>query len=228
MRYGIPAYGSGLMPPGFVTLQSLRDLVQGTWQEVAQWFVAKPRIFALPHPEQQILFEYAPRLRTAIRGAMGDANWDRLYFDASNTSLGTGSISHVIGRRPPLYIDTRRIFGLPEHGHRAITAPDIAIAVQVLRAAPALLELDDDGRPIAQRWMPTSLRLQGWLLDEHVSQLEELTPTPCDGFLFVIYNNEAGRRTTVDTRDIASWASWNQPSKSLWWASRHFRAKSSG
>ena len=81
------------MQPGFVTLQSLRDLVQGTWQDVARWFVAKPRIFALPHPEQQILFEYASRLRAAIRANVGDAHWDRLYFDASNSTLGTTAVA---------------------------------------------------------------------------------------------------------------------------------------
>lgn len=208
-----------------VSREQLRGLIEGTWEEVARWFIAKPRLFTLPHPEQQLLFEYASRLRYAIRANSGHATWDRLYFDASSTSLGTGSIAHVVARRPPLYIDTRRLFGLPDHGPRDLTTPDAAVAIQVVRSAPELLDLDDDGRPRSQRWMPVSVRLQGWLLDEHVAQLEELSAAPCDGFLFVVYSNDARRNTAVDTRDVASWASWHQPSSTLWWASRHFRAR---
>ncbi len=213
------------MTGSLVSREQLRNLIEGTWEEVARWFIAKPRVFTLPHPEQQILFEYASRLRSAIRAACSQASWDRLYFDASSSSLGTGSVVHVVPRRPPLYIDTRKLYGLDDHGPRQVATPDAAVAVQVLRSAPELLDLDEDGRPRTQRWMPTSMRLQGWLLDEHVAQLEELSGAPCDGFLFVVYSNDARRVTTVDARDVASWASWHQPTTTLWWASRHFRAR---
>ena len=210
-----------------LTLASLRDVVDGVWQEVAHWLMQKPRIFSLAHPEQQILFEYASRLREALRATAGQPRWDRMYFDASTVSLGSGAVSHVIGRRPPLYIDTRRLFGLSDHEPRSAEHADLAVSIQVLRAAPAQLALDEDGRPQSQRWMPVSLRVQDFLLQEHVTELERITSSPCDGTLFVVYSNESGRRTGVDAREIASWASWHQPAPTFWWASRHFRARNS-
>lgn len=50
-----------------MSLTQVRNLAEGTWEEVTRWFSAKPGIFTLPHPEQQLLFEYADRLRRAIR-----------------------------------------------------------------------------------------------------------------------------------------------------------------
>ena len=50
-----------------MTVTQVRNLVEGTWDEVTRWFSAKPGIFTLPHPEQQLLFEYADRLRRAVR-----------------------------------------------------------------------------------------------------------------------------------------------------------------
>ena len=206
-----------------LNLGQIRQVVEATWQEVAGWFSAKPRIFTLPHPEQQVLFEFAARLRDSLRAVSQQPSWDRLYFDGSAVSLGTATASYV-AQRPPIYVDTRRLFGLPDHAPRQESTPDLAIAIQVLRSAPAVLRLAEDGRPENQRWMPVSIDLQGWLLEEHVAQLEELSASACDGYLFVVYSNEASRRTAVDTRDVASWASWHQPGPNLWWASRHFRA----
>lgn len=206
-----------------ITLPSLRRVVEATWDDVTRWFIAKPRIFALPHPEQQILFEYADRLRASIRSLCGNHSWDRLYFDSSSATLGGYPLAHLVTRRPPIYVDTRQLFGLTS-GTRDASAPDIAIAVQVLRSSSELIDMDDDGRPRHQAFLPTSVRAQGKLLEEHVAQLEELSQGACDGFVFVVYSNEARRRTAVDLREVASWASWQQPTDTLWWTSRHFRA----
>ena len=210
-----------------ITLQSLRRVVESTWEDVAQWFGAKPRIFSLPHPEQQVLFEYADRLRASIRSLCGNHGWDRLYFDSSSATLGGYPLAHMVTRRPPIYVDTRQLFGLTS-GVRDANTPDIAVAVQVLRSSSELIDMDEDGRPRHQSWMPTSVRAQGKLLEEHVEQLEELTLGACDCFLFVVYSNEARRRTAVDLREVASWASWHQPNDTLWWTSRHFRAQRKG
>lgn len=208
-----------------VSLNQLRHIVEGTWEEVARWFGAKPGIFTLPHPEQQLLFEYADRLRRAIRHLVGNHNWDRLYFDATTISLSCTPLPAAIGRRPPIYVDTRQLFGLSQHAQRDASTPDLAVGLQILRSSTELLELDDDGRPRRQSWTPSSIRLQGWLLEEHVRHLEDLCANACEGFLFVVYSNEARRRTAVDSREVASWASWHQPTETLWWTARHFRAK---
>jgi hypothetical protein len=210
-----------------LTLSQVRNLVDGTWDEVAHWFTAKPGIFTLPRPEQQLTFELADRLRRAIRHLVGNHNWDRLYFDSTTVTLERAPIP-LDGRRPPIYIDTRQLFGLPSHGTREATTPDLAISVQVLRAATDLLELDEDGKPRKQSYLPASVRLQGWLLEEHVNHLETLSASACEGFLFVVYSNDARRQTPVDAREVASWASWHRPSETLWWTSRHFRAKPRG
>lgn len=205
-----------------VNVQSLRRVVEATWDEVTRWFSAKPRIFSLPNPEQQILFEYADRLRASIRTLCGNQAWDRLYFDSSSATLGGYPLAHRVTRRPPIYVDTRQLYGLTS-GTRDASSPDIAIAIQVLRAASELIDLDEDGRPRHQSWMPTNIRAQGKLLDEQIEQLEELSRGACDGYLFVAYSNEARRRTAVDLREVASWASWQPAGETLAWASRHFR-----
>lgn len=211
------------MQPNTLNLPQLRRVIQNTWEEIAAWLIAKPRVLALPHPEQQILFEMACRLRATVRSLAGNAAWDRLYFDGSSSTLGSHAIADAVGRHPPIYLDTRQLFQV-ETGQRTANQPDVAVAVHVLRSCNEILDLDDDGRPRHQSWLPTSLRAQGWILEEHVRQLGDLTGD-CDGFLFVVYSNEARRRTSVDLREVASWASWHQPTETFWWASRHFRAK---
>ena len=206
-----------------LTLIQLRQAVSSTWEEIAAWLVAKPRICRLPHPEQQIQFEYAVRLREKLRASTGLEGWDRLYFDGTTTSLVCQS-SLIPRQRAPLYLDTRQLLG-GAGGERTESQPDVAIALQVLRSSAELLTLDGDGRPREQAWLPTSLRAQGWLLEEHVKRLDQLATRCCDGFLFVVYYNEARRSTSVDQRQVASWASWHKPTDTLWWASRHFRAK---
>jgi hypothetical protein len=214
-----------LMPPTGLTLAQLRRVVQNSWEELVGWLLAKPRILELPHPEQQILFELGCRMRGTLRSLVGDVSWDRMVFDASSSTLGAHANADAFGRRPPIYIDTRHLFGVGASERRTTAKPNLAVSVCVLRSCRAALEVDDDGRPKNQTFLPTSVRTQGWLLEEHVRQLEELELEPCDGFLFVVYSNSARRRTAVDTREVASWASWQTPSDTLWWASRHFRAK---
>lgn len=208
-----------------LTLPQLRRVVQNSWEEIIAWLVSKPRVSDLPHPEQQILFELACRLRDTLRSLVGNAAWDRLIFDGSSSTLGAHALADAVGRRAPIYIDTRQLFGIAPRQQRIAGAPDVAIAIHVLRASPEIVDLDDDAVPRHQTFMPTSIRTQGWLLEEHVRQLEDITDAPCDGFLFVVYSNTARRRTAVDRREVASWASWHQPSDTLWWASRHFRAR---
>ena len=207
-----------------LSLQQLRRVVQTTWEEVTRWLEAKPRIFSLPHPEQQILFELGCRLRESIRSLSANNNWDRLYFDSASLTFGPLAVANAVGRRPPIYLDTRQLFGITD-SRRSAEAPDIAIAVHVLRSADEIIDVDDDGRPRHQTWMPTSMTSQGWLLEENVRQFDQLSRKGCDGFVFVVYSNAAKRSTAVDRREVASWASWKQLTETLSWASRHFRAK---
>lgn len=213
------------MPPTPLTLAQLRRVVQSQWDDVVAWLLAKPRILELANPEQQVLFELGCRLRGALRSLSGNRTWDRMHFDASSSTLGALVQPDATGRRPPLYIDTRQLLGIGGQERRTTAKPNLAVSLCVLRSCRAELELDNDGRPKTQAFLPTSIRTQGWLLEEHVRQLEELALEPCDGFLFVVYSNAARRHTAVDTREVASWASWQRPSETLWWASRHFRAK---
>ncbi|MCC6663662.1 MAG: hypothetical protein IT375_07960 [Polyangiaceae bacterium] len=213
-----------MAPEPLMSLTQVRNLAEGTWEEVTRWFSAKPGIFTLPHPEQQLLFEYADRLRRAIRHVVGDHSWDRMYFDATTVTFERAPLP-LDERRAPIYVDTRKLFGIPNPAPRDAAAPDVAVVIQVLRTAPAALELDDDARPLRPGQPPTAVQLQGWLLEQHVQHLEQLSHAACDGFLFVVYSNEARRRSAVDLREVASWASWHQPSETLWWATRHFRAR---
>ena len=206
------------------TFANIRSLLEGTWQEVTHWLLQKPGIFTLPHPEQQVAFELADRTRRAIRQLVSSPSWDRLYFDATTLTLCRAPVTFD-GQRAPIYIDTRQIFGLEPQSPRDPSSPDLAVSVQVLRTGPAMLELDDDGRPRRQTYVPTNLRSQGYLLEQHVAILEGTTTNPAEGFLFVVYSNEARRRSVVDLREVASWASWNRPSETFWWATRHFRAR---
>jgi hypothetical protein len=208
--------------PNLLTLTQLRDIVQSCIEDLAAWCVAKPRIFDLPRPDQQIQFELAARLRDALRTRIGNSTWDRLYFDASDPLHNTapGALS-----RPPLFIDTRQLFGVVGAGTRNAAEPDLALAVHVLRTSRQTLELDENGIPTQQAFLPRSLLAEGALLEERVQQLERLSHALCDGALIVIYSNDARRRTGVDTRDIASWASWQTPLDTVWWTVRYFRAK---
>lgn len=210
-----------------LSLAQVRNIVEGAWEEVTHWFCAKPGIFTLPHPEQQLLFEYADRLRRAIRHVVQNHAWDRMYFDATTVTLERVP-APLDERRAPIYVDTRQLFGLANPAPRDERAPDVAVVIQVLRSAPENLELDDDGRPRRIAFTPASMRLQGWLLEEHIRHLERLSYGPCECFLFVVYSNEAHRRSVVDAREVASWASWHKPSETLWWTARHFRAKPPG
>jgi hypothetical protein len=70
--------------------------------------------------------------------------------------------------------------------------------------------------------------MDGALLEERVAQFDRFSRANYDATLFVVYSNEARRRTAVDSRDVASWASWQTPLDTLWWTARHFRAKARG
>jgi hypothetical protein len=207
--------------PNILTLAQMRDTVQACVEEVATWCVSKPRLFELPRPEQQIQFELAARIRETFRGRTGNPAWDRLFYDASDpvTSRASGAA------RPPIYIDTRQLLGTVASGTRTALEPDVALAVHVLRSSRQNLEIDENGLPAQQAWLPVSLLAEGALLEERVLQLERLSHASCDGSLMVIYSNDARRKTAVDTREVASWASWQTPLDTVWWTVRHFRAK---
>jgi hypothetical protein len=210
--------------PQPMTLGQLRRVTHNTWEEIEPWLLGRPALFDAPNPAQQILFEYASRLRDTLRSLTANPSWDGLHFDASLATATTLSLAEAAGRRPPIYLDTRELFGLHRQQRRA-EAPDVACAVCVLRACDEILDMDEDCRPRHQAWMPVSIRAQGRVLEEQVRQFEEISRSACDGYLFIVYSNAAGRATAVDQRDVASWASWRQPTRTLWWASRHFRAK---
>jgi hypothetical protein len=206
--------------PQLITLARLRAGVQETIEELVTWFVGKPRLFQLARPEQQIQFELATRVRERIRAEAANRSWDRLFFDATPFNV----VDDGARRPPPIFVDTRQLFGVLNH-KREPTAPDVAIAVHVLRGAPEQLSFDANGVPTGQPWVPVNMRAQGMWVEQRVAQFERLSHECCDGALLAIYANDTGRRTAVDARDIASWASWQKPVADVWWAVRHFRAK---
>jgi hypothetical protein len=211
--------------PTLLTLTQIRETVQACIEDIAAFCVAKPRLFELPHPEQQIQFELACRLRDALRERTQNPAWDRLWFDASAPAPGALATTNV---KPPIYVDTRQLFGILGTTPRMPNEPDLGVAVHVLRSSPASLSLDENGAPSKQRWLPPNLVMEGALLEERVAQFDRLARASCDATLFVVYSNEARRRTLVDSRDVASWASWQTPLDTLWWTARHFRAKARG
>jgi hypothetical protein len=207
-----------------LALTELRGLIQQSWEQTLAWLAAKPRVLELPRPDQQLTFELACRLRQALRAGTENPAWDRLLFDTSACVLGPAAVASTVGRRPPIYVDARQLFASGGRSRSALE-PDAALAVGVLRSCSEIVDFDDDGVPRHQAYLPVTLQEQGWLIEEHVRQLERQAKDACDGYLFVVYSNPAGRRTAVDLREVASWASWQKVHDSLWWASRHFRAK---
>ncbi|MBX3182809.1 MAG: hypothetical protein KIT72_18550 [Polyangiaceae bacterium] len=213
---------------GPVTSKQLRRLVESTWLELTPWLGNRAKLFELPHPEQQVLFELGYRLRENIRSLSSDPNWDRLYFDASTASSPLVHAREAPDRRPHLRIETRKLLGVPQASREH---PDLAIELAVLRACPELVDYDDDGYPRLQRWTPISMLAQGRSLDESVAYLTQLGRQGVEGYLFVLYSNLAARVTSVDTRNIASWASWlpvevnGARVSGLTWTSRHFKPR---
>ena len=208
--------------PALLTLLQLREIVQLCIEDVATWCAGKPRLFEMPRPEQQIQFELASRLRQALRATAHNPSWDRLSFDASEAAPGALAGARS---RPPIFVDTRQLFGVTATTGRSSNEPDLALAVHVLRSSPNSVDFDENGEPAKQTWAPRSLLADGALLEERVLQLDRLSRAGCDGSLFVVYSNEARRFTGVDAREIASWASWQTPSETMWWTVRHFRTK---
>ena len=207
--------------PNLLTLVQLRELVQSTVDDLSVWFVAKPRLFASAHPEQQVQFELAARLRDQVRQTTNNATWDRLHFDASGASVPQGPGIAAV----PIFVDTRQILGVVATKDRSAAEPDVAIAVHVLRTAERNVEYDDNANLVGRVAPPVNLFAQGALLDQRVDQLERLSHRGCDGTLVVVYSNEARRKSAVDSREVASWAAWQKPLDTLWWTVRHFRAK---
>lgn len=211
-----------------LTPKQLRRVVERTWLELLPWLGQRSKLFELPHPEQQVLFELGFRLRENIRSLSSDASWDRLYFDASTASDQRTLAYKLTDRRPQLHVETRRLLGVAAASREH---PDLAIELAVLRSAPELIDYDDDGHPRHQRWSPLSMLAQGKSLDDSAAYLTQLSRQGVEGFLFVLYSNLAKRRTSVDTRSVASWASWlsvevdGAPVSGLTWASRHFKPR---
>jgi len=189
--------------------------------------VSKPRLLALPRPEQQIGFEYACRLREALRAASRYPKWDRLFFDGTNSIASETTHVDGVGRRPPIYLETHQLIGRPPNVAPDSVLCDFAAAIHVLRASHELLDLDEDGRPRHQLWLPQSMLLQGARLEEQVREFEHLAERGVEGYLFALYLNQANRRTAVDSRAVASWATWGELAPGLFATSRRFRVHSS-
>lgn len=128
-----------------LTLAELRQAVSDTWSELVVWFSAKPRLFRLPRPEQQLNFELACRLRERIRRDSGQSRWDRLYLDGAACHLSEFTQLETAGQGAPVYPDTHQLYGLGSRDRRDSQMPDLAIAVHVLRSAHEILDLDEDG-----------------------------------------------------------------------------------
>lgn len=207
--------------PNVITLPGLREIVDSCIEDLASWFVAKPRLFDLPRPEQQIQFELASRLRERLRERTSNPTWDRLHYDAADTgALHAASVT----QRPPIYVDARQLYGSVS-SPRNPSEPDLALAVHVLRTVRKELEFDDEGNPGGQTSIPLPIAVAGALLEQRVAEFDRLSREICDCALLVIYWNDARRRTAIDKREVASWASWQTPLDTLWWTVRHFRAK---
>lgn len=207
--------------PKVLTLPALRELVDSAVNELASWFVAKPRLFGLPRPEQQIQFELASRLREHLRECTANPSWDRLYYDAADTGAAHAA---TVAQRPPIYVDARQLYGSVS-SPRSPAEPDLALAVHVLRSIRSEVEFDENGNPAGQTSLPLPISVAGSLLEQRVVEFDRLSHQACDCALLVIYSNDARRRTAIDKREVASWASWQTPLDTLWWTVRHFRAK---
>jgi hypothetical protein len=208
-----------------LSLGELRQAVMDTWSELIIWFTAKPRLFRLPRPEQQLNFELASRLRERLRREADLPLWDRLYFDGQSCHLMESTHAEAVGHGVPIYLDTHQLFGLGPRERRNEAMPDLAIAVHVLRTSHELLDVDEDGRPRHQNFLPQSMAVQGWKLEEQVRAFETMAEQEVASFLFVVYSNQARRHTAVEKRDVASWAAWNEIDPTIWWASRYFRQR---
>lgn len=207
--------------PNVLTLPALREVVDSCIADLATWFVAKPRLFDLPRPEQQIQFELAYRLRERLRERTNNPTWDRLHYDAADTGAAHAA---TVAQRPPIYVDARQLYGSVS-SPRSPTEPDLALAVHVLRAVRAEIEFDENGNPSSQQSLPLPISVAGSLVEQRVTDFDRLSHNACDCALLVIYSNDARRRTAIDKREVASWASWQTPLDTLWWTVRHFRAK---
>jgi len=210
-----------------LTLAELRQAVTDSWEDVVVWFSAKPRVFRLPRPEQQINFELGCRLRERLRRDSGQSRWDRLYFDGAACSLSEATHLEAVGHGVPIYVDAHRLYGMGSRDHRDSHMPDLAVAVHVLRSVHELLDMDEDGRPRHQNFIPQSMRVQGWKLEEQVRTFEQMAEQEVASFLFVVYSNQAQRQTAVEKREVASWAAWTEVDATLWCASRFFRQRGS-
>jgi hypothetical protein len=211
-----------------LSVAELRQIVTDCWSEVVVWFTTKPRVFRLPRPEQQLNFELATRIRERIRRDAGKPQWDRLYFDGVACTLSESTHIEAVGHSVPIYIDAHQLYGLGSRDRRDPLMPDLAISVNVLRSAHELLDLDEDGRPRHQNYLPQSMRVQGWKLEQQVQAFEQMAEQEVASFLFVVYTNQVQRQTVVEKREVASWAVWTEVDSTLWWASRFFRHRGSG
>jgi hypothetical protein len=210
-----------------LSFSDLRQTVTDTWDELVPWFKGKPRLFRLPRPEQQLSFEFACRLRELIRKRSDLARWDRLFFDGACCDPSEMSQLSGVGYGLPIYVDAHQLYGVSQRDRRDHSQPDIAIAVHVLRAAHELLDLDEDGCPRHQDYLPRSMHIQGCQLEEQVRALEHKSGQDVAGYIFVVYSNQAQRKTAVERRDVASWAAWTEEDPTLWWTSRFFRQRGS-
>jgi len=210
-----------------LTTTDIQSNITETWEGICAWVARKPRLLALPRPEQQIGFEFACRLREALRGACRFPKWDRLFFDATYSIASETTHVDGVGRQPPIYLDTHQLIGRLPNAAPDSTLCDFAVAVHVLRASHELLDLDEDGRPRHQMWLPQSMLLQGARLEEQVREFERLAERGVEGYLFVLYVNQANRKTAVDSRAVASWATWRELGTGLSATSRRFRVRSS-
>jgi hypothetical protein len=207
--------------PNVLTLPGLREVVDSCIADLASWFVAKPRLFDLPRPEQQIQFELASRLRERLRERTANPTWDRLHYDAADTGAAHAA---TVAQRPPIYVDARQLYGSVS-SPRSPAEPDLALAVHVVRSIRSEVEFDENGNPAGQTSLPLPISVAGSLVEQRVIEFDRLSHQACDCALLVIYSNDARRRTAIDKREVASWASWQAPLDTLWWTVRHFRAK---
>jgi hypothetical protein len=200
----------------------VRNLIQECWAHVLARLAVRPHLADLRRPEQQLLFEFATGLRRAVRHTAESPSWDGLVVDGL-------AMTDFLDVEPPLQGAPilLRTEGLLATEAGQLAAGDIALAIHVLRAAPELLDFDEAGCPRHQLWTPTPMAVQGRLLEQRVAWCEAISEAGHEAWLGVVYFSVSGRRTGVESRQIASWASWQNITPTTLASSRRFRSRSS-
>jgi len=205
-----------------LTPAELRNVVQESWTHLLARLAVRPHLAELRRPEQQLLFEFAAGLRRAVRHATAEPAWDGIVVDGAVMTEFLTEEPPILGA--PILLRTE---GLLARDADQVISGDFALALHVLRAPRELLDFDDNGCPRHQTWLPVPMLAQGRVLEQRVEWCEALAESGHEAWLGVIHFSVPGRRTAIESRQIASWASWQSVSAAISATSRRFRSRGS-